>query len=144
MAAKLKISLESLDFTQKFHSLWTSFPNFCEFVWASRNSPFKPWSYNALRCTSYRGQEVSRGLTFGAVEAKVLEVFFRTVGSSEKNLSTVVKERDFVEDLYGENPVNSYSSFPREGHARHMLSVKLGIYQQWKLSRLYLRKFSGS
>jgi hypothetical protein len=119
MAAELKISLDSLDFTQKFHSLWTSFPNFCEFVWAPRDSLFKPWSYNALRCTSYRGQEVSRGLMFGAVEAKVLEVFFRTIGSSEKNPVYPVKERDFVKDLYGENPVNCYSNFSRE--ATHVI-----------------------
>jgi hypothetical protein len=127
VATELKISLESLDFTQKFHSLWTSFPNLCELIWAPWNSLSKPWLHNALRGACYRSQEVGRGLTFGAVESKVLEVFFCAVGSSEENLSALVKKRNFVKDLYGEKPVNSYSSNVREGHARHVLSVKLGI-----------------
>lgn len=79
-------------------SVLTLLPGLSELVGASRGIGAR--ANNSLPVAGHGGKEIGRGLTLRTDEAEAFKVGLCLVSATEKDLSTLIQDDDFVKDLH--------------------------------------------
>jgi len=112
-----KFFLISYDIVEQFLILITLLPCLDEFIWCTWDSVFEPRLSLTLARRCKRSEEIGSCLALRAVEPHIHEEPLSVLSAAEINLSTLIKNSNFVEILLDV----SYAALRRKGQVLYII-----------------------